>query len=348
MKENELNSMSLEELRNYMIDLDEKPYRGEQLFTYFHKNIGVDIMDLQVLPKALRENLSKKSRINKVEILKRFDSKIDDTSKYLFLLEDNNIVEGVLMRYSYGISVCISTQIGCKMGCSFCASTKGGLIRNLTPAEMLNQIYLMEKDMDIRVNNIVLMGSGEPLDNYDNVIKFLNIIQDSKGHNISYRNITLSTCGIVPKIYDLAREGLPITLSISLHSPFNESRTKMMPITKKYNIEDLIKACMYYEKSINRRISFEYTLIEDVNDSKSDADGLSYLLKNFKSHVNLIPLNPIKEYNKKRPGLNSLNRFKELLDRRNINATVRQEKGLDIDASCGQLRRDYLKEKQLG
>lgn len=343
MEINELNSMDLYELEDYMVGLGEKSYRGQQLFTYFHKNFGLDIMELQVLPKLLREKLSNNSRVNKTKILKRFDSKIDDTSKYLFLLEDNNIVEGVLMKYPYGVSACISTQVGCRMGCSFCASTKGGLIRNLTPAEMLNQVYLMERDRGIKINNIVLMGSGEPLDNYNNVIKFLNIIQNPKGHNISYRNITLSTCGIVPKIYDLAKEGLPVTLSVSLHSPLNKSRSKIMPISRRYSIEDLIEACIYYEKTINRRVSFEYTLIEGVNDREVDADRLGSLLKKLKGHVNLIPLNPIKEYNEKRPGYNGLNKFKKLLDRKNINTTVRQEKGLDINASCGQLRRDYLK-----
>ncbi|HLR21363.1 MAG TPA: 23S rRNA (adenine(2503)-C(2))-methyltransferase RlmN [Tissierellaceae bacterium] len=338
----ELNSMTLEELKEYMKYLGEKGFRGEQIFTYFHKNKEVDITQLQVLPKKLRNKLFKKEIINKTSILERLDSNIDDTSKYLFLLEDKNIVEGVFMRYPHGVSVCISTQVGCKMGCRFCASTKGGLVRNLTPAEMVNQIYLMERDMGVDINNIVLMGSGEPLDNYDNVIKFLNIIHDSKGHNISYRNITLSTCGIVPEIYDLADEGLPITLSISLHSPFNKARSKMMPISRTYNISNLIDACIYYEKATNRRVSFEYTLIEGVNDKKEDAEKLSHLLKDLKSHVNLIPLNPIKEYNKERPELNSLKRFKEMLGTYNVNTTIRQEKGLDINASCGQLRRDYL------
>lgn len=334
--------MTIVELRKHMVNLGEKDFRGEQLFTYFHKNNRLDIMDIKVLPKKLRKMLYDNERINKTNILKRLDSKVDETRKYLFLLEDNNIVEGVLMKYPHGISACISTQVGCKMGCSFCASTKGGLIRNLSPAEMLNQIYLMEKDKNVKINNIVLMGSGEPLDNYDNVIKFLNIIHDPKGHNISYRNITLSTCGVIPKIYDLAKEGLPITLSISLHSPSNEARAKMMPITRKYSVEELIDVCKYYEDTTKRRISFEYTLIEGVNDSDSDAEKLNYLLKDLKAHINLIPLNPIREYNKKRPEFKSLERFKKKLYKNNINTTIRQEKGLDIDASCGQLRRDHL------
>lgn len=338
----ELNSMTLKELREYMVSLGEKAFRGEQLFTYFNRNKGLDLKDIKVLPENLRSKLEVKAKVNKVRILDRFDSEKDDTKKYLFLLEDNNIVEGVLMKYPHGMSVCISTQVGCKMGCSFCASTKEGLIRNLTPAEMLNQIYLMEKDMNIKISNIVLMGSGEPLDNYDSVLKFLNIIHDPKGHNISYRNITLSTCGVVPRIYDLAKEDLPITLSISLHSPFDEYRSEIMPISRAYKIKELIEACKFYEKTTNRRLTFEYTLIEGVNDRREDAEELTNLLKGLNSHVNLIPLNPIKEYNKARPELSSIERFQRELNKKNINATIRQEKGSDISASCGQLRRDYL------
>lgn len=338
----ELNSMTLEELKRYMTSIGEKAFRGEQLFAYFNRNKGLDIQGIKVLPEVLRNKLELESKINKVEILNRFDSQIDDTKKYLFLLEDNNIVEGVLMKYSHGSSVCISTQVGCKMGCSFCASTKEGLIRNLTPGEMLNQIYLIEKDMNINISNIVLMGSGEPLDNYDNVLKFLHIIHDPKGHNISYRNITLSTCGVVPRIYDLAKEDLPITLSISLHSPFDQYRSEIMPISRAYNIRDLMESCRHYEKTTNRRLTFEYTLIEGINDRKADAEELTNLLKGLNSHVNLIPLNPIKEYNKERPELSSIERFQKYLNKNKINATIRQEKGSDISASCGQLRRDYL------
>lgn len=338
----ELNSMTLEELKEYMVSLGEKAFRGEQLFTFFNRNKGLDIDEIRVLPKKLREKLKEESKVNKVKILERFDSKTDNTKKYLFLLEDNNIVEGVYMEYAHGISVCISTQVGCRMGCSFCASTKEGLIRNLTPAEMLNQIYLMEKDMGVTISNIVLMGSGEPLDNYDNVLKFLNIIHDPKGHNISYRNITLSTCGVVPRIYDLAKEDIPITLSISLHSPFDKYRSEIMPISRAYSLKELMKACRYYEKTTNRRLTFEYTLIEGVNDRKEDVEELTRLLRGLNSHVNLIPLNPIKEYNKSRPELSNIKRFQRELNKNHINATIRQEKGLDISASCGQLRRDYL------
>ena len=311
MEKVELNSLTLEESRDYMLSIGEKAFRGEQIFSFLNKNMGIDIDDMMVLSKKLRESLKEKTKVNYVKVLKRFDSNIDNTKKYLFFLEDNNIIEGVLMEYAHGLSVCISTQVGCRMGCSFCASTKDGLVRNLTPAEMLNQIYLIEKNIGKPISNIVLMGSGEPLDNYDNVLKFLNIIHDPKGHNISYRNITLSTCGVVPKIYDLAKEDLPITLSISLHSPFDEYRQEIMPIAKAYKVEELMEACRFYEKTTKRRLTFEYTLIDGVNDRKEDAEQLIYLLKGLKSHVNLIPLNPIKEYNKDRANKSSIENFKE-------------------------------------
>ena len=243
------------------------------------------------------------------------------------------------MEYKHGNTACISTQVGCKMGCEFCASTKEGLIRNLTTAEMLNQIYMMEKNTNKTISNIVLMGSGEPLDNYNNTLKFINIIHDEKGHNTSLRNITLSTCGVVPKIYDLAKENLPITLSISLHSPFDESRASMMPIARKYKIKDLMDACRFYGDSTNRRLTFEYTLIENVNDSEKDVIELAKILKGINAHVNIIPLNPIKEYLNDRPNRESVEKFQQRLVNRNIPATIRREMGSDISASCGQLRR---------
>ncbi|NLY47150.1 MAG: 23S rRNA (adenine(2503)-C(2))-methyltransferase RlmN [Tissierella sp.] len=338
----ELNSLGLDELRSYMVSIGEKAFRGEQVFSFFNSRMGLNLDELQVLPLKLREDLKENVKVNEIRLLKRFDSKVDHTKKFLFLLEDNNIIESVLMEYSHGLTVCISTQVGCSMGCSFCASTKEGRIRNLTPSEMLNQIYFIEKNIGKSISNIVLMGSGEPLDNYDHTMKFLNIIHDTKGHNISYRNITLSTCGIVPRIYDLAKENIPITLSISLHSPFDDVRTEMMPIGKKYKIKDIIEGCKFYEKTTNRRLTFEYTLIEGVNDRKEDVDELRRILKGTNSHINLIPLNPIKEYKKDRPSLSSIERFQKQLTKYNIQVTIRKEKGMDISASCGQLRRDYL------
>lgn len=339
MKEIELNSMTLEELKNYMLKIGEKSFRGEQLFSYFNRNMKLDIMELQQFPIALRDKIASEDLINKVKILSAFKSKIDSTRKYLNLLEDNNIVESVFMEYKHGNSACISTQVGCKMGCAFCASTKSGLIRNLTPSEMLNQIYLMEKDTNKIISNIVLMGSGEPLDNYDNTLKFIHIIHDQQGHNISLRNITLSTCGVVPKIYDLAKENLPITLSISLHSPFDEERVKIMPIASKYKLKELMQACKAYGDSTNRRLTFEYTLIENINDGDKEVEELAKILKDINGHVNLIPLNPIKEYRKDRPDRASVEKFQKKLLNRNIPATIRREMGSDISASCGQLRR---------
>lgn len=344
MEKIELNNLNLEEMQELMVDLRSQSYRGEQLFSYFNRNRKLEISKLNLLPKKLREKLSEVGYVNKLEILEKFTSESDGTKKYLFKLSDNNIIESVLMSYPHGKSVCISTQVGCRMGCEFCASTKGGRIRDLTSSEMLNQIYLIEKDIGEDIDNIVLMGSGEPLDNYDNVVNFLKIIHDSKGHNTSYRNISLSTCGITPEIYRLADENLPITLSISLHSPFDKERSEMMPVAKKYNVKELIESVKYYEKTNNRRVTFEYTLIDGVNDRKRDVEELSKILRGINSHVNLIPLNPIKEYDKKRPGQSNVERFKDMLEKNHIKTTIRKEKGTDISASCGQLRRDYIEE----
>lgn len=345
MDKTELNSLTIEELEQYMINIGEKPYRGQQLFSYIHKNRATNIKDISVLSKTLRDKLDNISKINNITVFKRFDSKIDNTKKYLFLLEDNNIIEGVAMEYKYGLTACISTQVGCKMGCSFCASTKEGLVRNLSAAEMVGQIYTMEKDLNYKISNIVLMGSGEPLDNYENTIKFLKIIHNEKGHNLSYRNITLSTCGIVPKIYQLADEEIPITLSISLHSPFDEDRRKIMPISNKYSISDIIEACKYYESRTRRRVTFEYTLIEGVNDREKDLEELIRILKDINCHINLIPLNPTKEFNRKRSSDENIKKIEKGLLKANIQVTVRREMGGDINASCGQLRRRYTNGK---
>lgn len=345
MKKIELNSLTLEETKNYMVEIGEKKFRGEQVFSFFNRNKKLDIQELSVLPEQLRKKLMDKVDVNKIKIYKRFDSNVDNTKKYLYLLEDTNIIESVAMEYSHGTTACISTQVGCKMGCSFCASTKEGLVRNLTPAEMVNQIYMMEKDLNKSITNIVLMGSGEPLDNYSNVLKFINLISDEKGKNISLRNITLSTCGVVPQIYELAKENIPITLSISLHSPFDRDRKKMMPINNKYSIKELMEACRYYENTTNRRITFEYTLIENINDRDKDVVELVKILKGINCHVNIIPLNPIEEFGKNRPNRESVESFQRKLSQHNINATIRREMGGDISASCGQLRRSVINKK---
>lgn len=342
MNKIEINSLSLPELKEFMKNIGEKPFRGEQVFSYFNRNKKLHLKDLKVLSESLREKLIELVKVNEIKILQSYTSNVDSTKKYLFQLEDGNIIESVFMEYKHGNTVCISTQVGCKMGCAFCASTKGGLIRNLSPAEMLNQIYMMEKDNEKEISNIVLMGSGEPLDNYDNVLKFINIIHDEKGHNISLRNITLSTCGVVPRIYDLKDENLPITLSISLHSPFDSERMKIMPIAKKYKINELMEACKAYGDSNNRRMTFEYTLIEGVNDGEKEVNELGKILAGINAHVNIIPLNPIKEFTKDRPERESVEKFKDQLVRRNIPATIRREMGTDISASCGQLRRSVI------
>lgn len=342
MEKIEINSLTLEESKELMVRIGEKSYRGQQLFTALNKNKILDIDEIQVLAKSTRVKLLDIARINKPSILKRYDSKLDETSKYLFLLEDNNIIESVLMKYSHGNTACVSTQVGCKMACEFCASTKDGFVRNLSPAEILNQVYMIEEDLNININNIVIMGSGEPLDNFDNTLKFIKILHHEMGHNTSYRNITLSTCGLVPRIYDLAKENLPITLSISLHSPFDEERRKIMPIARKYNVEELMKASKEYLKATNRRLTFEYTLIEGVNDGEKEVNELARILKGINGHVNLIPLNPITEYELDRPDFSRVKSFRNKLINRNIKTTIRKEMGSDISGSCGQLRKNNL------
>ncbi|WP_427338552.1 23S rRNA (adenine(2503)-C(2))-methyltransferase RlmN [Caloranaerobacter sp. DY30410] len=347
MSKKDLKSLTLDELKNLFKSIGEKSFRGEQAFRWIHQRMINSIDDITEFSKTLKDKLNNEYKITKLRIVKRFDSKIDETKKYLFLLEDGNIIESVMMKYKHGISVCISTQVGCKMGCSFCASTKGGFVRNLTPGEIVDQVYQIQKDLDVKVSNIVLMGSGEPLDNFDNVIKFLELIHCKSGQNLGYRHITLSTCGIVPKIYDLANLKIPITLSISLHSAFDDERKKIMPIANKYTIKDILDACKYYISKTNRRITFEYTLINGVNDSARHANELAKILSGMLCHVNLIPLNPIKEANFKTSKDANVLKFKEILESRNINTTIRREMGGDINAACGQLRRDYINENQL-
>ncbi len=342
MRKVQFNNLTYDELVDFFDSIGEEKYRGQQLFAFLHKNNGKSIENLSTFSKGLRDKLSNIGEINKITILKRFDSKIDETKKYLFLLEDGNIIESVAMRYAHGLTACISTQVGCRMGCRFCASTKGGLIRNLYPSEMVNQIYSIEENLNEKIKNIVLMGSGEPLDNYENVLRFLDIIHHKWGHNISFRNITLSTCGIVPRIYDLADEGLPITLSLSLHSPFDGLRKEIMPIAKRYSINDIIEACKYYYNKTKRRITIEYTLIEGTNDRDEDLKELVKIVGDLNCHVNLIPLNPIKEFNKNRPSSKSIEKFSSALAKKGIPVTIRREMGSDINAACGQLRRRFI------
>lgn len=338
----ELNSMTHRGLKEIVTQRGEKSFRAEQIFRYFHQQDGQDILGMEQIPLKLREDLNSNYTVNAIKALHKFKSEVDGTIKYLFLLPDENIIESVVMSYTHGFSQCISTQVGCRMGCSFCASTKDGLVRNLTAAEMVNQIYEAERDLGIRISNIVLMGSGEPLDNYDNVIDFFDIINSKLGRNISLRSITLSTCGIVPGIYKLAQENIPITLSISLHSPFDNKRAEIMPIAKKYSLKDLMEALRYYADVTNRRITFEYTLIKGTNDGEIEAREIAKLLNGMLAHVNLIPLNPIMEYNEGRPDKNHVLKFQSMLKKFGVATTVRREMGSDISASCGQLRRSVL------
>lgn len=339
---NDLKSFSLDEMKSIFVEMGEKEYRAIQTFKFIHQNMVNSIEDITVLSKGLRDKLNENFSISDISIAERYDSKFDNTKKYLFKLEDGNIIESVAMEYKHGTTVCISTQVGCKMGCAFCASTKGGLIRNLSSGEILSQVYNIQNDLDIKLSNIVLMGSGEPLDNYENVIKSLNILHDENGQNLSYRNITLSTCGVVPKIYKLAEQELPITLSISLHSPFNEERKRIMPIARTYSLDELLEACRYYINKTNRRITFEYTLIKEINDRKEDLNELSRILKGLLCHVNLISLNPIEEFAKDKANKNTIEMFKRELTKNGIPVTIRREMGSDINAACGQLRRKYI------
>lgn len=333
----EINSMYEDELRQFFETKGEKAFRGSQLFTFFHDKKRYDIENSNLSAKAI--SIIEKEEINKLEIYKSFDSKLDETKKMLFKLKDNNLIEGVLMEYKHGYSQCVSSQVGCRMGCDFCASTKSGLVRNLTAGEMLSQVYEIENKYNIKVSNFILMGSGEPLDNFSEVVRFIKLLHDENGHNTSYRNITISTCGVADKIYDLADLNLPINLAISLHQTNDKDRSNLMPINRRFNLSDLKKSLEYYIEKTNNRITFEYTLIKNQNDGKKNIDELYNFAKNLKCHINLIPLNPIEEFDEQRPSKDEINHFKNELEKKGFNVTIRRELGRDISASCGQLRR---------
>lgn len=345
MSKIDLKSFELQELKELFLELGEKSFRGEQTFEWIHNKLVDSINDIPVLSNTLKDKLNEKYEINNISIAEKYKSKIDDTIKYLFKLRDGNIIESVMLKYKHGITVCLSTQVGCRMGCSFCASTKEGLIRNLSTGEIVDQFYKIQKDIGKKISNIVLMGSGEPFDNYENIISFFHVIHNPIGQNLSYRNITISTCGIVPRIYELADNSIPINLSISLHSPFDEERMKIMPIAKRYSIDEILKACKYYIKKTGRRVTFEYTLIKGVNDRLIDANELIKLLKGMLCHINLIPLNPIREFNETKSAEKNVIKFKNILIQNGVNTTVRKEMGGDVNAACGQLRRKYIGEK---
>lgn len=337
----DIRSMYFDELNEYILSLDMPAYRTKQVFEWLHKKYIGNVDDMTNLPKTLREKISETGFICLKEEAKQV-SKTDGTVKYLFKLYDGQMIETVFMRYSYGNSVCISSQAGCRMGCKFCASTIGGLVRNLYASEMLEQIYAVMRDTGERISNIVIMGTGEPLDNYDNLIRFIKLITDERGYNLSQRSITMSTCGIVPNILRLADEELAITLAISLHAPNDEKRRRLMPVANTYSISEIIKACKIYFEKTGRRITFEYSLVKGENDSEEDARELAGLLKGLNCHVNLIPVNKIEERNFNRSDDYSIQKFKLGLEKNSINVTIRRSAGSDIDAACGQLRRKYM------
>lgn len=340
-----LKSLTLPELAGIFKELGQPQFRAKQVYTWLHKGVR-SYDEMTNLPKALRETLEERYPICPPEVVRRQESQRDGTIKYLWRLSDGNCVETVLMRYRYGNTVCISTEVGCRMGCAFCASTLGGLVRRLEPQEMLDQVLFTQVDSGLPISHIVLMGIGEPLDNFDDVMRFLELVNSPEGMNISMRHISLSTCGLVPKIDELAQKKLQLTLSISLHAPNNEIRNRIMPVNKAYPIEQLLDACRRYYQATSRRISFEYAMIRGVNDSPENARELLERMKGLPAHFNLIPLNHVEESPLQPSTRASVAAFQKILEDGGIPTTVRRTLGGDIDASCGQLRRKYTQEKK--
>ena len=333
-----IRSMTLEEIAKDFEELKFPKFRAKQVYSWVQEKCVESFDEMTNLSKDMREQLAERYSFYNCKINIKLVSKIDDTVKYLFELHDGEFVESVVMKYKYGYSICISTQVGCKMGCTFCASAIGGFVRNLDAGEMLSEIFAAQNDLDVKINHLVLMGTGEPLDNYDNVMRMLELLTDENGQNMSMRHISLSTCGIVPKIYDLADKKLGLTLSVSLHAPNNVIRSNSMPINHKYDIDELLKACRYYAQTTNRRISFEYAMIKGINDSDNCAFELANRLKGILCHVNLIPVNNVRETNFIKSSVERQKKFIDILASRGITATVRRTLGSDINASCGQLR----------
>ncbi len=340
----DLKSLTLEELQIEMVSIGEAKFRAKQIFRWLHVKYANSFDEMTDLSEALREKLRKNYEIGAVKQVKKLVSKIDNTTKYLFELENNYIIESVFMHYSYGNTVCISTQAGCRMGCTFCASTIDGVEKSLTPAEMLSQVYEIERDKGESISGVVLMGSGEPLDNYDNVLKFIKLINSKDGKNMGQRHITLSTCGLINKMYDLADEELQITLAVSFHAPNDEIRNRLMPVSKANPMDKLLEACRFYADKTKRRITFEYSLIKGVNDSADNAKELASKLKGMLCHVNLIPINDVKKKDYVKSTNETIKRFEDILLSRGIETTVRKSLGGDIDAACGQLRKRYKDE----
>ena len=339
----DIKSMTLPELRAYLTSIGEKSFRADQIYGWMHRQLVTSYDDMKNIPQSLREKLKEQMALKAADVL---TSGIDGTQKYLFELSDGNLIESVLMKYKHGNSVCISSQAGCRMGCRFCASTIGGLNRCLLPSEMLDQVYRIQTLTGQRVSNVVVMGTGEPLDNYDHLLRFIHLLTGPEGLNISQRSITVSTCGIVPGILRLADENLEITLALSLHASTQEKRESLMPVAKKYEIHEVLNACRYYFEKTGRRVTFEYALVGGVNDGEQDAEQLHRLLGNGNFHINLIPVNPVKERSYVQPDRTAVLAFQKKLEKYGINVTIRREMGRDINGACGQLRRSRLAQKE--
>ena len=342
-----LKSLTLPELASYLTTLGEKPYRAKQIYEWLHKKQATDFAQMTNLSKELRARLHQHTRLTILTPIEIQTSRLDGTKKYLFALPDGNMIESVLMRYKHGNSVCISSQAGCRMACRFCASTIGGLVRSLEPSEMLEQIYRIGQDIGERISNVVVMGMGEPLDNLENLIRLIELLTDPNGLGISQRNITVSTCGLVPKMRELADRKLAITLALSLHAPTQEKRRMLMPVADTYALSEVMEACDYYFAQTGRRMTFEYSLIHGINDTPEDAGQLCELLGHKNCHVNLIPVNPVKERAYTQPDETITFDFKNKLEKNGINVTIRRELGRDIDGACGQLRKKYGKEHRM-
>ncbi len=341
MPQVDIKSLTYQDLQAYVASLGEKPYRAAQIFDWLHVRRVTSFDAMTNLSKALRQRLAQECVLTTLAMETVQVSKLDGTRKYLFALGDGNLIESVFMPYHHGNSVCISSQAGCRMACAFCASGLDGLARNLTAAEMLDQVYRIMEQVAEPVNHVVVMGTGEPLDNYDNLIRFIRLINEERGMHLSQRNITVSSCGLVPQMRALADEDLAITLALSLHAPNQAKRLTLMPIAQAYSIDEVMEACRYYFAKTRRRITFEYSLIRGINDSAADAEELAHLAAEIGAHINLIPVNPIKERNFRQTDAKNVQIFKNKLEKNTINVTIRREMGRDIDGACGQLRKRY-------
>lgn len=338
----DLKSMNLAEMTEFIVSIGEKPFRAKQVYQWIHEKQADSFDEMTNISKKMRELLADAGYLTTLKKEEVQISQLDGTRKYLFQLEDGNVIESVLMRYKHGNSVCISSQVGCRMGCRFCASTLDGLVRGLRPAEMLDQIYQIGKDIGERISNVVVMGTGEPMDNFDNLLRFIELLTDENGLHISQRNLTVSTCGIVPRMRELADKKLQITLALSLHASNQEKRLSLMPVANKYDIHEVVDACRYYFDQTGRRVTFEYSLVGGVNDTDQDAEELCRLVKGMNCHINLIPVNPIKERDYVQSNAKVIAAFKNKLGKNGLAVTVRREMGRDIDGACGQLRKSYV------